>query len=227
MPAGDVQTPRHAPRPRAHRSAGRNIQTGAALCSWCVLEIDPEHDAGASLAGRPASEPGDTELLRQVGLGSERAFRLLWDRYGRAVYGVCHLELREAAAAEDATQEAFTRIWRRAAQFDPGRGAAPAWILTVARNAARNVARARRPSEDLADHPPETIEGHEQRVADRFWVEAALTHLPPDELAVIQLAFFDDLSHGQIAKRTGEPLGTIKTRIRRALGRLADLEAPR
>ena len=192
-----------------------------------MLEIHSAPEDGSRAAGRLIGEPGDTELLRQVGLGSERAFRLLWDRYGRAVYGVCHLELREASAAEDATQDAFTRIWRGAAQFDPGRGTAPAWILTVARNAARNVARTRRPSEGLHDHAPETVDGHEQRVADRFWVEAALTHLPPDELTVIQLAFFDDLSHSQIAKRTGEPLGSVKTRIRRALGRLADLEAPR
>jgi RNA polymerase sigma-70 factor (ECF subfamily) len=189
-----------------------------------VRRVGPSHLGGPSGQPLPAGEPGDNELLRQVGLGSESAFRTLWHRYGRAVYGVCHLELRDATAAEDATQEAFTRIWRRAGQFDPGRGAAPAWVLTVARNAARNIARTRRPTEDIHDHAQGADEGHEQRVADRFWVEAALDHLSPDELRVIRLAFFEDLSHSQIAGRIGEPLGTVKTRIRRALGRLADME---
>ena len=95
-------------------------------------------------SSQPASGPrevSDVELLRRVALGAEQALRDLWARYGRAVFGVCHVELRDVGAAEDATQETFLKIWRRADQFDPRRGTAPAWILTVARNSARNIAR--------------------------------------------------------------------------------------
>lgn len=161
------------------------------------------------------------ELLRRVALGAEQALRDLWARYGRAVFGVCHVELRDVGAAEDATQETFLKIWRRADQFDPRRGTAPAWILTVARNSARNIARA---TPAIAAPPAEiaAVEGHEQAVIDTYWVETALTHLSAEEREVLHLAFFDDLSHSQIATRIGEPLGTVKSRIRRALGRLAD-----
>ena len=185
----------------------------------------PDPVAPTSGVAPPPGTPTDNELLRAIGLGSESAFRDLWARYGRAIYGVCRAELRNGGGAEDATQEAFLRIWRRADQFDPRRGSAPAWILTVARNAARNVARVRVPLAALPDET-ESIEGHEQRVVDAFWVEAALAHLSEDERQAVRMAFFDDLSHSQIAQRTGDPLGTVKARIRRALGRLADLGMP-
>ena len=185
----------------------------------------PEPVPPSHTVAQPPVAPSDHELLRAIGHGSESAFRDLWARYGRAVYGVCRAELRDDGGAEDATQEAFLRIWRRADQFDPRRGAAPAWILTVARNAARNIARIRVPIAALPDDT-DNIEGHEQRVVDAFWVESALTHLPDEERRMIRMAFFDDLSHSQIAQRTGDPLGTVKARIRRALGRLADLGMP-
>lgn len=194
-------------------------------CSWGVIgPLDVPTDERLATPAAPVG-PSDVELLRTIGQGGESAFRELWARYGRAVFGVCQAELRDAGAAEDATQEAFLRIWRRAGQFDPGRGAAPAWILTVARNSARNVARA---TPRLEQAPAEigVVDGHEQRVVDAYWAEVALAQLTADERLVVELAFFEDLPHGQIARRTGEPLGTVKSRIRRALGRLADLGGP-
>jgi RNA polymerase sigma-70 factor (ECF subfamily) len=166
----------------------------------------------------------DDALLERIGAGDERAFSEIWDRYGRAVLAVCVMELRDHGLAEDATQEAFTRIWRRAHRFDRRRGSAAPWILTVARNAARNVARRRRPVVPL-EHDARPAEGHEERVVDRFWVEAALARLSAPERQVIHLAFYADLTHSQIAARLGQPLGTVKSRLRRALGRLADHEA--
>lgn len=179
----------------------------------------------ADSPGPPARIPTDAELLRRVGDGNDHAFREIWTRYGRAVYGVCHVVLGDAGAAEDAAQEAFVRIWRKAHQFNPRRGAAATWILTVARNAARNVARIRNPVPVDVVAPPQHTDGHEERVVDRFWIEAALAHLSTQELEVIRLSFFGDLSHSQIATRLGEPLGTVKSRIRRALGTLADVGA--
>jgi RNA polymerase sigma-70 factor (ECF subfamily) len=130
--------------------------------------------------------------------------------------------LRDPEAAEDATQEAFVRIWRGAATVDEGKGDPAAWLFVVARNAARNVARVRVPTPATV---PETVgeEGHEEALIDRFWVDGALERLPEGEREVVVLAYFADLSHTQIAARLGQPLGTVKSRIRRALGRMADV----
>ena len=184
------------------------------------------HLRAVSGADDPDPPVSDADLLRSIALGGEMGLRELWDRYGRAVLGVCRAELRDPTAAEDATQEAFTRIWRSAGSFDPARGAASSWILTVARNAARNVARSRKPTEPLGEHHAVGDE-HESRVADRFWVEGALAQLSPLEARYVRMSFFDGLTHSQIAASTGTPIGTVKTRIRRALGRLADLEERR
>lgn len=171
--------------------------------------------------GVRTAQPSDGDLLRRIGRGDEEAFGEIWNRYGAAMYAACAMVLGPGASAEDAVQEAFTRIWRKARQFDPDRGAPAAWLLTIARNAARNIARVRVPAP--TDAAPQTpTDDHSGAVADRFAVERALAALGPSEQEVIQLAFFDDLSHTQIAARLGLPLGTVKARIRRALGQMAD-----
>lgn len=170
--------------------------------------------------------PQDADLLRRVGRGDEDAFRVIWERYGRAVYAACATVLGPGPTAEDAAQEAFTRIWRKAAQFDPNRGTPAAWILTVARNAARNVARVRVPIPTDAT-PADLVDGPGDRVGERFAIERALETLHDHEREAVELAFFHDLSHSQIAARLGAPLGTVKARIRRALGHLADVEGLR
>ena len=179
-----------------------------------------------SVERRIADEPGlvsDAELLRLIGEGSETAFAALWVRYGAAVQRVCRGVLRDHDAAEDATQEAFVRIWRGAASVDERKGKPAAWLFVVARNAARNVARVRVPTPAVI---PEMVgdEGPEDALVDRLWVDGALERLPESEREVVMLAYFADLSHSQVAARLDQPLGTVKSRIRRALGRLADVE---
>jgi RNA polymerase sigma-70 factor (ECF subfamily) len=163
----------------------------------------------------------DAELLRLIGEGSEPAFRALWARYGTAIYRVCRGVLRDPEAAEDATQEAFVRIWRGSATVDESKGNPAAWLFVVARNAARNVARVRVPTPAIM-HETEGEDGHEDALIDRFWVDGVLERLPESEREVVMLAYFADLSHTQIAAQLGQPLGTVKSRIRRALGRMAD-----
>ncbi len=189
------------------------------------MDLDPiPHQPTASDA-RTAG-PQDADLLRRIGRGDEDAFRQIWERYGRAVYAVCATVVGQGATAEDAAQEAFTRIWRKAGQFDPNRGAPAAWILTVARNAARNVARVRVPiPTDLT--PTDVVEAPGDAMGERFAIERALATLQDLERQAVELAFFHDLSHSQIATRLGTPLGTVKARIRRALGHLADVEGLR
>ncbi len=187
-----------------------------------VIVARPEQRLPRSRRASTRSEATDEELLRLVGEGSETAFRALFDRYGSAVYRVCREVVRDDEIAEDAAQEAFVRVWRNARSVDVRRGTPAAWLMTVARNAARNVARVRVPFPTEVEDRPDPSPG-EDALLDRLWVESALGRLPEDERLAIELAYFSDLSHSQIAARLDEPLGTIKTRLRRAMGRLADI----
>jgi RNA polymerase sigma-70 factor (ECF subfamily) len=183
-----------------------------------VASADPVDSAVSLVEGQPARDASDAELLRLVADGSETAFVALWGRSGAAVYSVCRRVLVDRDSAEDAAQEAFVRIWRNAKQFDPRRGSAAAWMYTIARNTALNLARIRRPVPQEALH-----EVHRDvDPAERFWLEIGLARLSEAERTALELAYFEDLTHSQVAQRLDVPLGTVKARIRRALGRLAD-----
>jgi RNA polymerase sigma factor (sigma-70 family) len=168
----------------------------------------------------PAPPPGasDVALLLAVASGSEAAFAELRDRYGRAVQRVCRSV--GGVEREDCEQEVFARIWRKAALYDPGRGSAPAWILTVARRTALNLGTARRQPLPIADP-----DGAAERPADvdAFWLQAGLARLPERERTVIELAYYGDLSESAIARRLRVPLGSVKSWKRRGLNRLATL----
>jgi RNA polymerase sigma-70 factor (ECF subfamily) len=168
------------------------------------------------------SDQSDDRLLSLVGSGDREAFRILWDRFGVALYTICLRRLSDQGAAEDATQEAFTSVWRRASTFDPMRGSAAGWLFAVARNAAAQVARRdKRPDVNLT-----VLDGEEaaqdEAALTRMMVHAALARLPETERAVLELAYFDDLSQSQIADQLNLPLGTVKTRVRSGLRRLSD-----
>jgi len=183
-----------------------------------VASADPV-DSPVSLAeGEAGQDASDAELLRLVAGGSEAAFAALWARSGAAVYSVCRRILVDQDSAEDAAQEAFVRIWRNAKQFDPRRGSAAAWMYTIARNAALNLSRIRHPVPQ--ETPADTH--HDADPAERFWLETSLARLSEGERTALELAYFEDLTHGQVAQRLDLPLGTVKARIRRALERLAD-----
>src|SRR5262249_42871892 len=162
-----------------------------------VASADPV-DSTVSLAeGEPGRDASDAELLRLVAGGSEAAFVALWARSGAAVYSVCWRILVDQDSAEDAAQEAFVRIWRNAKQFDPPRGSAAAWMYTIARNTALNLARIRHPVPQ--ETPPERYLDVDP--ADRFWLETSLARLSEGERTALQLAYFEDLTHSQVAQR--------------------------
>jgi RNA polymerase sigma-70 factor (ECF subfamily) len=169
-------------------------------------------------AAPPPAAASDAELLRAIGEGSELAFEELRNRYRRAVERACHSIV--GGELEDCAQEVFVRIWRKASLYDRSRGSAPAWLLTVARRTALNFRRRREVSipDELIDES--AVEAPD---VDRFWVEAALERLPERERVVIELAYFNDLSHSAIATELRVPLGSVKSWTRRGLHRLADL----
>jgi RNA polymerase sigma-70 factor (ECF subfamily) len=168
----------------------------------------------------------DVELLQASAGGSEAAFEELRGRYRHAVAGVC----RSVAGSdqEDCEQEVFARVWQKAALYDPRRGGAAAWLLTLARHTAVNFQASRRQT------PPPTADGpapiaSEPAAVEGFWLEAALQRLPDQERTVIELAYVGDLSEQAIATRLRVPLGSVKSWKRRGLNRLASMlgeEAP-
>jgi RNA polymerase sigma-70 factor (ECF subfamily) len=168
----------------------------------------------------PLAEAADSELLMRIASGNEEAFRILWDRFGAGVYTVCRRRLGDGGAAEDATQEAFTSVWRRAGTFDPARGSAAAWLYAVARNAAAQLVRRGQAGATLTVLDDQTADAEYDPVI-RLAVLAALARLPATEREVLELAYFEDMTQTEIAKRLRLPLGTVKTRTRSGLHRLA------
>jgi RNA polymerase sigma-70 factor, ECF subfamily len=175
----------------------------------------------------PVYEPEltDGQLIARVADGDRPAFEELYRRYARAVLGLALRRLGDRGRAEDAAQEAFVAIWRSAQTYDPHRGRGAPWLYAVARNAITDgLRRTPEPAAELADGPSGDPDPAER--AESSWtawqVHRALEGLPAHERPVIELAYWRGLSQREIAEVLGIPLGTVKTRTRSALARLAD-----
>jgi RNA polymerase sigma-70 factor, ECF subfamily len=167
----------------------------------------------------------DGRLIERIAEGDRGAFDELYRRYGRAVLGLALRRLGDRGRAEDATQEAFVAIWRSARTFDAGRGSGAPWLYAVARNAISDgLRRTPPPVSELEDGPGNEPDPSDE--AEASWtawrVHRALEVLPEHERPVIELAYWRGLSQSEIATRLQIPLGTVKTRTRSALARLAD-----
>ena len=163
--------------------------------------------------------------------GAEEALAELYDRFGGVAYGVAQRILRDPALAQDAVQDAFLAAWRTAAAFDPARGNASTWLLTlVHRRAVDLVRREERRRADVLDETApvasgdSTDEAAEIR-AQRRTVQAALKQLPQEQREALELAYYGGLSQSQLAERLGIPLGTVKSRMFTALAALRGLLA--
>jgi RNA polymerase sigma-70 factor (ECF subfamily) len=173
-----------------------------------------------------ASDASDAELLARVGEHDSEAFEVLYGRYVRPVFSLALRRLGDRGHAEDAVQEAFAAIWRSASTYRPERGAAGGWLYTVARNAIVDRLRRNGPAADSELPELASAEaGPDQQAEDSFvsWrVHRALEALPPREREVIELAYWSGMSQSEVADYLGLPLGTVKTRTRSGLARLAD-----
>jgi RNA polymerase sigma-70 factor (ECF subfamily) len=171
-------------------------------------------------------EDSDGELIRRVGSGDRVAFEALYRRYARPVFGLALRRLGDRGRAEDAVQETFASVWRAAGSYRPERGPGAPWLYAVARNAIVDNGRSRR-------EPP--VEGGEEKAGDETpadraesgWVawrvHRSLAELPENERIVLELAYWGNRSQSEIAELLGIPLGTVKTRTRTGLARLADM----
>jgi RNA polymerase sigma-70 factor (ECF subfamily) len=186
----------------------------------------PRRREEASIPVVSADSRTDAELLGLVADGDQRAFEELHRRYARSVLGIALRRMGDRGRAEDATQDTFASVWRSAARFDPSRGKATSWLFTVARNAIIDGLR-RRPEATTAEPPdlPASGPGPDD-AAESEWVSwrihRALETLPDQERTLVELAYWSGLSQSEIAAHVGLPLGTVKTRTRSALHRLAD-----
>jgi RNA polymerase sigma-70 factor (ECF subfamily) len=162
----------------------------------------------------------DTALLARVGSGDQAAIASLFDRYSGVVYSVALRVLRDPGQAEDVMQDIFLQLWRKPEAFISGRGALAAWLVVVARNRAIDLLRRRRPTDSvdevvLASTTDLASEAERNALIEK--VRNILTGLPAEQKKSVEMAFFEGLSHTEIADRTGDALGTVKTRIRLAL----------
>jgi len=162
----------------------------------------------------------EMRLVARIRAGDQQAMSELYDRYGKVVYAVSLRVLQDAGAAEDVLQDVFLQLWRNPDAFDASRGNLAAWLAVIARHRSIDRLRKRRPEVDIEDcviagGPDLRDETERALVIEK--VRVVLAEMNPDQRKVLELAFFQGLTHTEIAEKTGEPLGTIKTRIRSGL----------
>ena len=177
----------------------------------------------------------DREMIERIGRGDQSAFSALYDRLSRPLYSLALRMLGDAGDAQDALQDVFLQIWSRAATYNPEQSTVFSWTVLLTRSRVIDRLRARKRRLRLVDS---TTGDEDADVADASTMESAadtadkndeaarvrsvLNNLPSEQREAIELAFFGHLTHHEIAARLGEPLGTIKARIRRGLLKLRE-----
>ncbi len=168
----------------------------------------------------PSSQEDDATLLGLVRRGDEQAMASLFDRYSKVVYSVALRVLRDPASAEDVLQEVFMQIWRSPDGFIATRGSLGGWLAVVSRNRSIDALRRKRPTElvdEIALASPYNLAEESERTVMVERAREVILLLPNEQRKTLEMAFFDGLTHSEIAEMTGDPLGTVKTRIRSAL----------
>ncbi len=172
------------------------------------------------------SELPDDRLVEQVADGEQRALLDLYDRYASRVYALAIRVLGDSMAAEEVTQDVFVKLWARARSYLTSRGSFATWLLAIARNTAIDRLRMERrrptfddadPEESWQDLPDVDSTSDEARWRSLYF---AVQDLPPEHRQVIELAYYQGLSHSEIAQALGWPIGTVKTRLRLGMQQL-------
>jgi RNA polymerase sigma-70 factor (ECF subfamily) len=162
----------------------------------------------------------DAALVSAIRSGKEDAMAELYDRYSALVYSVSLRVLGDAGAAEDVLQEVFLQLWRNPDWFDSSRGNLAPWLAVISRNRSIDGLRKRRPETDVEDvvlSVEPDMAGDADRATAMTKVRTVLGGMPAAQRSALEMAYFEGLSHSEISEKTGEPLGTVKTRIRTGL----------
>ncbi len=165
-------------------------------------------------------EATDLELVSAIRSGSEQAMAAVYDKYSGIVYSVALRVLGDTGAAEDVLQEVFMQLWRNPGLFDSSRGNLGPWLAVITRNRSIDALRKRRPETDIEDvviSVQPDLAGDAERSIAMSKVRSVLGGMPVAQRMALEMAYFEGLSHTEISSKTGEPLGTIKTRIRTGL----------
>lgn len=181
------------------------------------------------MQAEPSKIPDDV-LLRAISQGDESALAALYDRYRLILFSLILRILHDRHEAEDVLQEAFLQVWRRAADFDESRGRCFTWLVTIARSRALDRLRmlasrsrfvdseAEPGADEFSDTGAEIVKSEQGEIVRR-----ALRELPEEQRRPLLLAYFEGLTQAEIAERLGDPLGTVKTRMRSGLSKLREL----
>ena len=183
---------------------------------------------------QPQPDIPDSDLLRRISERDDDALGILYDRYSGVAFALAYRVLGDRGQAEDIVQEAFLSVWRRASTFDASRGSAKGWLMSIVHNACidRRRGRFRHQRNEVAiDDVAYRLAGQDvwedvSRIVDQEQVRRALGELSPEQRQTIELAYFGGLTQSEIAEKTGEPLGTVKSRARLGLKRMERLLRP-
>jgi len=212
----------------------------ARLTQRPVIQPSPSDVSGQTGAGDKPIRLGDAgpsaarmaELVGRIAAGGDRAaFKELYEMLAPRLRVMLMRQGAPRANADEIVQESFLTLWRKASVYAPDRGSVPAWLFVIARNLRISQLRREAPSQALAadySEMPDPDPRQDEMLASRQLhgiVQTAISELPPDQREVVRLAYLEGISHGDIAKRLGLPLGTVKSRMRLAYGKIrASLE---
>ena len=173
---------------------------------------------------------GDEQLVRTMAEGNTNALDELWDRHARFLYSLAFRILRDPGWAEEVVQDVFVRLWSSPQKYDPTRGGLRPWLLTVTHHAAVDGLRGRRGTASAREAGPEGLQfmAHkDEDPSDSAWdslrsdtVRDALLQLPTEQREVMEMVYFGGLTQRETAERTGQPLGTVKSRLRLGMQKL-------
>jgi RNA polymerase sigma-70 factor, ECF subfamily len=187
-------------------------------CVYLLLELQSFVNVTTGMDVRAS----DAALIQRIVERDESALAVLYDRYAGMLSSVLNRILHDTQAAEEILQDIFYQLWRTAGNFDAGRGSLPGWLMVIARNRAISRLRRHNPAggDELEENTvvlPATLESSVAQAQMIGKVKGALEKLPKEQRAAIELAYFEGLTHTEIAAKTGDPLGTVKTRLRTAV----------
>jgi RNA polymerase sigma-70 factor, ECF subfamily len=187
-------------------------------CVLLLLELQSFVNVTTGMDARAS----DAALIQRIVERDESALVVLYDRYAGMLSSVLNRILHDTQAAEEILQDIFYQLWRTAGNFDATRGSLPAWLMVIARNRAISRLRRHNPAsgDELEENSvvlPANLESSVAQTQMIGKVKGALEKLPAEQRAAVELAYFEGLTHTEIAAKTGEPLGTVKTRLRTAV----------
>ncbi len=182
------------------------------------------------------SNQEDLQLLALISQGDEKSLAVLYDKYGRLIYSLTLRIVRNEDEARELQQDVFLQVWHKAALFDNERGTFVTWLVTLAHNKSINTLRSRRykksaleAKQDIADITSDSTTSHHTPLTDamqtdeRRHILAALEQIPESQRKALYLSYYEGYSQSEIAEMLGEPLGTIKTRMRKGMMKLVSI----